>query len=46
MAGGMVPPRDEVILLNRRKEAAARSLQASAKRIEDFGVQVKDLDTG
>jgi hypothetical protein len=42
----VVPPRDRIALLRKRKDAAARGLQAAAEAIQETGCQVKDLDTG
>jgi hypothetical protein len=46
MAGGVIPPRDEIATLRKRKDAAVRALQSAAERIQETGCQLKDLDTG
>jgi hypothetical protein len=46
LAGGMVPPRDEVALLCKRKETAARGLQSAVESIQQTGCQIKDLKMG
>jgi hypothetical protein len=46
LAGGMVPPREEVALLRKRKDAAARGLQSAVESLQQTGCQLKDLETG
>ena len=46
LAGGMIPPRDEVGLLRQQKDAAARAIKGGLERIEEIGCQLKDLDSG
>jgi hypothetical protein len=44
--GGMIPPRDKIGQLKNRKDAAARGLQTSLKKLEEIGCLLKDIDTG
>jgi hypothetical protein len=46
LAGGMIPPRDQIGLLRQRKDTAARALKASLEKIQEIGCLLKDLDTG
>jgi hypothetical protein len=46
VAGGMIPPRDKIGQLRNRKDAAARGLQTSLKKLEEIGCLLKDIDTG
>ncbi len=46
LAGGMVPPRDRIVQLRSRKDAAARALKAVVEKIQEIGCQIKDVDTG
>jgi hypothetical protein len=46
MAGGMIPPRDQVIILRRQKDANTRGLKAAIEKIQALGCQLKDLETG
>ena len=45
-AGGMIPPREKISQLKNRKDAAARGLQTSLKKLEELGCLLKDIDTG
>ena len=45
-AGGMIPPREEIGRLRRRKDAAAQGLKSSIEKIEEIGCLLKDVDTG
>jgi hypothetical protein len=46
LAGGMVPPRDQVLELKKQKEAAARGLKETVEAIHETGCQVKDVEIG
>jgi hypothetical protein len=46
LTGGMLPPRDRIGRLRKRKDAAARGLQSSLKKLETIGCLVKDIDVG
>jgi hypothetical protein len=46
LIGGMIPPRQEIMQLRGRKDAAARSLKSTMERIQEIGCQLKDIDTG
>ncbi len=46
MAGGMVPPRQEIGRLRSEKDAAARTLKSAVERIQEIGCQLKDVELG
>jgi hypothetical protein len=46
ITGGMIPPRDKISQFRNRKDAAARGLQTSLKKLEEIGCLLKDIDTG
>jgi hypothetical protein len=46
IAGGMIPPREKIGQLRNRKDAAARGLQTSVKKLEELGCLLKDIDIG
>jgi hypothetical protein len=46
MAGGMIPPRDEIARLRSRKDATARSLKSTFEQFQQTGCQLKDIDAG
>lgn len=46
MAGGMIPPHDQVKMLRNQKEANTRGLKTAAGRMEELGCQLKDIDIG
>lgn len=46
MAGGMIPPRDEIARLRSHKDASARSLKSTFEQFQETGCQLKDIDTG
>jgi hypothetical protein len=46
LAGGMVPPREQIVELKAQKEAAARGLKETVEAIHETGCQVKDVETG
>ena len=46
LTGGMVPPRERILQLRTRKDAAARDLKSAAERIGEIGCQLKDIETG
>ena len=46
LTGGMAAPGERVMQIRARKDAAARALKATMERIEEIGVQVKDVDIG
>jgi hypothetical protein len=46
LAGGMIPPREKISRLRSRKDAAARGLQSSLKKLEEMGCQLKDIEIG
>jgi hypothetical protein len=46
MAGGMIPPRDQVKMLRHQKDANTRGLKIAVEKIEAIGCQLKDLETG
>ncbi|MBV9765160.1 MAG: DUF2203 domain-containing protein [Acidobacteriaceae bacterium] len=46
LIGGMVPPRERVLELRSRKDAAARTLKSTVEKIQEAGCQLKDVETG
>ncbi len=46
LLGGMVAPRDRVLQLRSRKDAAARALKGTLEKIQEIGCQLKDIETG
>lgn len=46
LAGGMVAPRDRIVQLRSRKDAAARALKGTLEKIQEIGCQLKDVETG
>ena len=46
LAGGMVPPRDQVLELKKQKEAAAKGLKETVEAIHETGCQLKDVEIG
>lgn len=46
LAGGMIPPRDRILHLRSRKDAAAQGLQSAVEKIQETGCQLKDIETG
>ncbi len=46
ITGGMIPPRDKISQLRNRKDAAARGLGTSLKKLEEIGCLLKDIETG
>lgn len=46
VAGGMIPPREKISQLKTRKDAAARGLQTSIKKLGEIGCLLKDIDIG
>lgn len=46
IAGGMIPPRDRVEQLRKRKDAATRALKGAVERTQEIGCQLKDIDMG
>jgi len=46
MAGGMIPPRDQVKMLRNQKDANTRGLKNAAEKIQELGCQLKDIETG
>lgn len=46
LAGGMIPPREEIAHLRQEKDATARTLKSTFERFQETGCQLKDLDTG
>ncbi len=46
LAGGMVPPRDQVLELKKQKEAAAKGLKETVEAIQETGCQLKDVEIG
>ena len=46
MAGGMMPPRDQIIALKNGKHAAAEGLKQSVEQIQSTGCQLKDVGIG
>jgi hypothetical protein len=45
-AGGMIPPRAQLMEWKQQKESAARSLKETVEAIQETGCQLKDLDIG
>lgn len=46
LAGGMVPPREQVLELKKQKESAARGLKETVEAIHETGCQLKDVEIG
>ncbi len=46
MAGGMIPPRDEIARLRSLRDSCGRSLKSTFERFQETGCQLKDIDTG
>jgi hypothetical protein len=46
MSGGMMPPRDKILSLKTRKQAAAESLKRSVEQLQSTGCQLKDVEVG
>ena len=46
LAGGMVPPREQVLELKKQKESAARGLKETVEAIQETGCQLKDVEIG
>jgi hypothetical protein len=46
LAGGMVPPREQVLELKKQKDAAARGLKETVEAIHETGCQLKDFEIG
>lgn len=46
IAGGMIPPRAELMELKKQREAAAQKLKETVEAIQETGCQLKDLDMG
>jgi hypothetical protein len=46
LLGGITLSRDRVLASRTRKESAARTLKSVIEKITEFGVQIKDADTG
>ena len=45
-AGGMIPPRAEIIGLKQRKECTMQTLKSAVDAILETGCQLKDIDAG
>lgn len=46
LAGGMIPPREQISQLRQRKDTAARGLKSILESIQEIGCQLKDVETG
>ena len=46
LAGGMIPPQEEVVDCRRRKQRAASGLKEAVERVQEIGAQIKDVETG
>ncbi len=46
LTGGMVAPRERILELRGRKDAAARSLKSTLEKFQGTGCQLKDLEIG
>ena len=46
LIGGMVAPRERIVQLRSRKDAAARALKGTLEKIQEIGCQLKDIEVG
>ena len=46
LAGGMIPPREQIAQLRARKDMYGRALKDSFEKLQGTGCQLKDIDTG
>jgi hypothetical protein len=45
-SGGMIAPRDRILQLRARKDAAAVALKSAIEKIQEIGCELKDIEIG